>query len=114
VNNANYLNYLELARYEYLRDIGFDYAGFVNAGYAVYIAKITIEYKESALPDDEIVIRTKPLKKGAASGVLSQELRRSSDNAWIAQAEVTWACVNIHTRKLCKLPDGFDVEGLKP
>jgi acyl-CoA thioester hydrolase len=114
VNNATYLNYLEHARYEFLRDIGFDYKDFVEKGFAVYIAKITIEYKASAWPDDEIIIRTRPLKKGAVSGVLSQELRRVSDNTWIAQAQVTWACVNAHTGKPCRLPQGFDLEGLKP
>nr|AGS54424.1 thioesterase family protein [uncultured bacterium contig00218] len=63
VNNANYLNYLEYARYEYLKDIGFDYEKAIKAGYGVYIARIEIDYKMPAFTDDTLVIKSKPVKK---------------------------------------------------
>ena len=37
VNNANYLNYLEFARYELLKDVGFDYQKAIRSGYGIYI-----------------------------------------------------------------------------
>jgi acyl-CoA thioester hydrolase len=117
VNNANYLNYLEYARYEFLRSVGFDYQGFIDAGFAVYIAKIEIEYKSSSLTDDELTITTWPLKKGAVSGTLAQRIsRKEADGSetLISDAKVTWACVNARTRKLVRLPAQWDLEGLAP
>jgi acyl-CoA thioester hydrolase len=111
VNNANYLNYLEFARYEYLRSIGFDYPALIKAGYGLYVARIEIDYKRSAVTDDALSIRTWALKKGAVSGVLAQEIRRGDDI--IATAKVTWACVD-STGKPSRLPPAWNLPGLKP
>ncbi|MDR2419494.1 MAG: acyl-CoA thioesterase [Treponema sp.] len=111
VNNANYLNYLEFARYEYLRSIGFDYPALLKAGYGLYVARVEIDYKKSAVTDDALYIRTWPLKKGAVSGLLAQEIRRGDDI--IATAKVTWACVD-STGKPSRLPPQWDVPGLNP
>ncbi|MDR1399233.1 MAG: acyl-CoA thioesterase [Treponema sp.] len=111
VNNANYLNYLEFARYEYLRSIGFDYPTLLKAGYGLYVARVEIDYKKSAVTDDALCIRTWPLNKGAVSGLLAQEIRRGNDI--IAVAKVTWACVD-STGKPSRLPLQWDVPGLKP
>jgi acyl-CoA thioester hydrolase len=111
VNNANYLNYLEFARYEFLRAIGFDYFKAVDAGYGIYIARIEIDYKKSALTDDELRIKSWPIKKGAVSGVLAQEIRRADD--LIAAAKVTWAFVDSRGVPV-KLPKEWDYPGLRP
>jgi acyl-CoA thioester hydrolase len=111
VNNANYLNYLEYARYEYLRDIGFDYEKAIKDGYGVYIARIEIDYKMPAFTDDNLVIKSKPVKKGAVSGTIAQEIWRG-DNLLIA-AKVTWAFVDSKGQPV-KIPAEFDVPGLKP
>ncbi|MDR2371065.1 MAG: acyl-CoA thioesterase [Treponema sp.] len=111
VNNANYLNYLEYARYEFLRAIGFDYPRAVKAGYGVYIARIEIDYKKPALTDDELTIKSWPVKKGTVSGVVAQEIWRGKD--LIVAAKVTWAFVD--SRGLpTKIPKEWDLPGLKP
>jgi acyl-CoA thioester hydrolase len=111
VNNANYLNYLEFARYEYLKDIGFDYPLAIKSGYGVYVARIEIDYKKPALVDDTLIIKTWPLKKGAVSGVLTQEIRRGED--LLAAAKVTWAFVD--SRGIpAKIPKEWDMPGLYP
>ena len=111
VNNANYLNYLEFARYEMLRDFGFDYAAMINAGYGIYVARIEIDYKKPAFSDDELLIKSWPVKKGAVSGVISQEIRRGDD--LLAEAKVTWAFVDSKGMPV-KIPPQWDVPGLKP
>lgn len=111
VNNANYLNYLEYARYEFLRSIGFDYPQAVNAGYGVYVARVEINYRKSALPDDVLLIRSWPVKKGAVSGVIAQEIKRGED--LITEAKVTWAFVDSRGVP-AKIPPEFDLPGLKP
>jgi acyl-CoA thioester hydrolase len=111
VNNANYLNYLEYARYEYLRDIGFDYLKAVEKGYGLYIARIEIDYKMPAFTDDDLVIKSKPVKKGAVSGVIAQQIWRNND--LLIEAKVTWAFVDSKGSP-AKIPPEFDLPGLKP
>jgi acyl-CoA thioester hydrolase len=111
VNNANYLNYLEYARYEFLKDVGFDYKKAVQAGYGVYIARIEIDYKRPAFADDMLVIKSKPIKKGAVSGVIAQEIWRGDD--LLIEAKVTWAFVDSKGQPI-KVPAEWDVAGLRP
>ncbi|MDR0589107.1 MAG: acyl-CoA thioesterase, partial [Spirochaetaceae bacterium] len=92
VNNAVYLNYLEFARYEFLKDINFDYPAMIKAGYGVYIARVEIDYKKPALAGDVVIIRSWPIKKGAVSGVIAQEITRGED--LLVTARVTWAFVD--------------------
>jgi acyl-CoA thioester hydrolase len=111
VNNANYLNYLEYARYEYLKDVGFDYPAAVKAGYGVYIARIEIDYKKSAITDEELLIKTWSIKKGAVSGTVAQEIWRGED--LLINAKVTWAFVDSRGMPT-RIPAEWDLPGLKP
>jgi acyl-CoA thioester hydrolase len=111
VNNANYLNYLEYARYEFLKDVGFDYLKVIEAGYGTYIARIEIDYKMPAFTDDKLVIRSRPIKKGAVSGVIAQEIWRGE--SLLVEAKVTWVFVDSKGQPV-KIPPEFDLPGLKP
>ena len=128
VNNANYLNYLEYARYEFLKDINFDYRAMVEAGYGVFVARIEIDYKKPAKTDDKLLLKTWPIKSGAVSGVLCQEIWREDPGKGppeadpkslpeaddlVAQAKVTWAFVDSKGMP-AKLPAQWNVPGLKP
>ena len=111
VNNANYLNYLEYARYQLLKDVGFDYPAMIKAGYGVYVARVEIDYKKPALAEDELLIKSRPIKKGAVSGVIAQEILRGDD--LLVEAKVTWAFVD--SRGLpAKIPPQWNMPGLKP
>lgn len=109
VNNANYLNYLEHARSEYLKNIGFDYKTFVEAGFGVYVIKVSITYKAPALPDDVLEITTKPIKRRRASGIFFQQIKRG--DTLICEAEVTWASIG-KDNKMAAIPAKWDVPGL--
>ena len=111
VNNANYLNYLEYARYEFLRDVGFDYNAMIKEGYGIYVARIEIDYRKPAIADDELNIRSWPIKKGKVSGVIAQEIWRGED--MLIEARVTWAFVDSKGIP-SRLPPQWDMPGLKP
>ncbi len=112
VNNANYLNYLEFARMDYLYDIGFDYNGMFEAGYRLYVTQINISYKASALLYDDLLIDTETVKLKKISGTFLQKIYKK-DGTVCAEAEVSWACVNKDGRPT-KFPEEFIVEGLLP
>ena len=111
VNNANYLNYLEYGRYELLKAVNFDYPAMFKAGYGVFVARIEIDYKMAATIDDELVIRSWPIKKGAVSGIIAQQILRGKDT--IVEAKVTWAFVN-SAGQPTKIPPEWNVPGLAP
>ncbi|MDR1302738.1 MAG: acyl-CoA thioesterase [Treponema sp.] len=111
VNNAHYLHYLEYARYEFLKTIGFDYPKAIDTGYGVYIARIEIDYKKSAIVDDVLLIRSWPVKKGAVSGTMAQEITRGDQV--IVTALVTWAFVDARGLPT-RIPQEWDLPGLKP
>jgi acyl-CoA thioester hydrolase len=111
VNNANYLNYLEFGRYEFLKTIGFDYPGVIAAGFGVYVARIEIDYKKSARTDDGLTIKSWPLKRGAVSGVIAQEIWRDAE--LLVSAKVTWAFVTASGLPV-KIPAAWDRPGLTP
>jgi len=111
VNNANYLNYLEFARYEYLKTIGFDYPSIIKEGYGIYIARLEIDYKKPAVTDEHLTIKSWPIKKGAVSGIIAQEIWRGEE--LIVKAKVTWAFVDSKGQP-AKLPPKWDMPGLNP
>ena len=111
VNNANYLHYLEFARYEFLKDVGFDYKAMIRAGYGVFVARIEIDYKKPAVTDDELLIKSWPLKKGAVSGVMAQQIWRAEE--LLIDAKVTWAFVDSKGVPV-KIPPQWDMPGFKP
>ena len=111
VNNATYLNYFEVARMEFLNDIGFDYAGLLSRGLSLFVAKISVAYKAPALLNDDLVVVTEPVKKKRMSGVFRQTIYRGDTE--ICTADITWACVNGEGKPV-PLPGEFESAALRP
>ncbi len=112
VNNAVYLNYLEMARMDFLNKSGFDYNGIVAEGFYLYVTHVDIYYKASALLNDELEIETYPTQLKHITGQMHQIIRKK-DGTICAEADVTWASVT-KTGRPSKLPGKYLVEGLKP
>ena len=111
VNNAVYLNYLEYARHQYLKDIDLSLDDLRVCGFAMLVVEIQIRYRKPAKNDDELTIVTRPLKRLRLSGILNQRILRK--NTELAEAEVKWTCVDAHGRPV-PLPVRFHREGLDP
>jgi acyl-CoA thioester hydrolase len=111
VNNAVYLNYLEYARMEFLKDSGFDYEKFRAAGFGLVVARVCIDYKQPALLHNQLTIKTTPEKLRKSFGVFRQTVLRGND--LIAEAEVTWFCVNADGRP-SPMPEESIVPALRP
>ncbi len=111
VNNAVYLNYLEHARMEFLKSIGFDFYHFRTKGFALIVSKVVVQYKKPAVLDDALSISTYSIKKGITSGILRQIIKRN--DIVICEADITWVCVNPQG-KPAKLPEEFNKKELYP
>lgn len=112
VNNAVYLQYLEVGRMEFLKAIGFDYQALFEQGYYLYVTHVDIYYKNSARLFDELSIEVEPIKLGKLSGTFSQRIV-NQNGILCAEAEVSWGCVNTEG-KPSRIPEQFMVPGLYP
>ena len=111
VNNAVYLNYLEYARHEFLNSAGITLKTFREMGFNLIVARVCIDYKCQAVEGDLLDIITMAIKKNKASGVFKQTVLNNEEV--IAEAEVTWACVDSKMRP-ARIPAGLDIPELEP
>ena len=94
VYHANYLNYMERARTEYLREQGLSVAAMAAAGAVFPVVRMSIDFKAPARHDDLLKVTTVPVRVGGSSFTLRQQVLRSRDNQLLVLAEVTLACVS--------------------
>ncbi len=98
VNNAIYLNYLEFARMEVLEKKGFQLHKLKEEGFNLVIREIHIRYLYPAVPNDQLVIRTRLKEHTNVTATFFQEIVRLPDEKPIARADVTWVVVNSQGR----------------
>ncbi|MDZ7289638.1 MAG: acyl-CoA thioesterase [candidate division KSB1 bacterium] len=94
VNNAVYLNYLEEARLDLLRQCNFDFFAMTKEGVLPVIAKATIEYKSPARGNDVLIVKGTIPKIGKTSLLMQYEIRSRNDDRLVAQAETLMVFVN--------------------
>ncbi len=98
VNNARYLEFLEEARWEALESQpGFRW--MVEQGLAFVVVNINISYRRPALLGDRLTVTSEMQKLNGKSGVLSQVITRDSNGDVVADALITFACVDLHSQK---------------
>ena len=109
VNNAVYLNFLESARVDLFRAGGASYRRMREEGFSFVVARICIDYRGEARMEDALVVVTEPVRRRAVGAVFSQKVYREdpSERTLIAEAEVTWACLNASGRPT-RLPEALE------
>jgi len=111
VNHAVYVNYLELARMQFLQTAGFDYKGLIQDGFFTVIARLDISYRAPAYADDELAIETEAVDVRRIGGTFHQTIRRGY--AVVAEADVHWCVVNADGRP-ARPPEKYDLRRLLP
>ena len=77
---ANYLKFMERARSDMLRAVGFDQRAFIDRGEGVYaVADLSIKYRMPAKLDDELVVVSAIRQVRAASVVIHQRVMRGDE-----------------------------------
>lgn len=109
VYHANYLNYMERARTEFLREQGCSVAQLASEGAVFPVVRMAIDFKAPARHDELLQITTVPVRVGGSSFTLQQQVLRAADDQLLVQAEVTLACVT-PTLKARRIP--AEVRGL--
>lgn len=103
VYHATYLDFLERARYEWLRELGFDVHVLIRTYKAIFMIRaLSIEYFKPALLDDLLQVTVQPEELGRSRITLSQRVLR--DGIILAQATVHAVCVGADTLKPMSVP----------
>jgi acyl-CoA thioester hydrolase len=100
---ANYLRFLERARTEWLRSLGFEQTELAAVHGIVFVVRsITLEYLKPARFNDELEVTVDAGEAGASRIELRQRVRRGADD--LVEARVEIACVNTASFKPVRIP----------
>jgi|SRR3954447_5235681 len=103
VYHSTYLDFLERARYEWLRELGFDIHSLIQVHKVIFmIRSLSIEYFKPALLDDLLHITAQPAELGRSQITIAQKVTRGADV--LTKATVQAVCVGADTLKPVSLP----------
>jgi acyl-CoA thioester hydrolase len=107
VHHGNYALYVEESRTNLMRERGCSYAELERRGFGLPVRRMEMRFRAPALYEDEIVVRTRIGRVGAASVTFESEIHRLQDEAHLASITVELACVSLRSqdRKPVVLPD---------
>ena len=100
---ANYLKFIERARTEFLRSIGYQQEKLLNEGLIFVVNGIQMSFRKPAKLDDSLNIKTRLIKLGKASFHFDQEVF-SEENFLLCKGLVRCACLDSKSFKPVALP----------
>lgn len=101
VNNARYLEYLEEARWQFFNDTKV-MNGLDEKGLVFVLVNVNINYRQPALMNQRLVIKTNFLSFGKSSCKLSQTIILKDDDSVIVDAEITFVLLDPLKNKACQ------------
>ncbi len=103
---ANYLVWMEVARVNHCRQIGFEYRDMEADGAVLAVTEVKCQYRASARFDDEVRILTRVTEARSRSIRFSYEMHRASDDLLLASGETLHAVCN-HEGHMIRLPEKY-------
>jgi acyl-CoA thioester hydrolase len=99
---ANYLRFMERARTEWLRSLGFDQAPLMDAGIAFAARSVNAEYLKPARLDDELTVISVIESLGRAQVTFGQRILRGEE--LLVDAKIRIACLGLRKGKAAAMP----------
>ena len=103
---ANYLKYFERARTEFFRSRGFELRKGLAENINYVVHSLSIQYKQSARLDDELIISTQVIKVGKTFLIFNQKVV-NQEKQLLVDAEVKIACLHFDSAKPRRLPESL-------
>ncbi len=100
---VNYLKFMERARTEFLRHLGFDHYLHTGEDFMFVVRSANVRYSRPARMDDALLVSAQLQSLGRASLTFRQEVRRG--DAVLCTADVDIACVKRSDLKPRALPE---------
>jgi tol-pal system-associated acyl-CoA thioesterase len=106
VYHSEYLKFLERARTEWLRHLGFDHQALARTHRVIFVVTAAaIDFTRPARLDDTLAVSVRLESLGKVRCVFAQEIRR--DDEVLVSARVTVACVAGENLKPAEIPEGL-------
>jgi acyl-CoA thioester hydrolase len=110
VYHADYLNFMERARTEWLRSMGFEQEKLSKELAIIFaVRKVTIDYIKPANFDELLTVNTRILRQGKASLLFEQSIT-NEEKEKVCQAEIKIACLDNKNMKPAPIPDNILLE----
>jgi len=101
---ANYLRFLERARSEWLRELGYRQSELASQlGLVFVVSSVRIDYRRPARLDDELEVHCRAHARRSANIVFAQQIVRGDE--LIAAAQVSVVCVDSQRMKPTRMPE---------
>ena len=103
VYHGNYVQYLEMGRIEWLRNLGISYREMEESGIMLPVVSITLNYKKSARYDDLIHVKTQLKKEPSVAIEFDYEITDENGDI-LTLATTKLAFINMKTNKPMRCP----------
>jgi acyl-CoA thioester hydrolase len=108
---ANYLKFMERARTEWLRSLGFEQDQLLRQDGIIFAVRhVEVGYHQPARFNDALQVSASLLMRGRASLTFYQEVVRTSDSAVLSAGKIKTACVDIKTMRPTPVPEKILME----
>lgn len=107
VNNAMYMAYIEDCGVQVAAAFDWPMTRMMEAGFGIVARRYRIEYKQSAVMDDELEVATWISDVKRATVVRHYTITRVADGALLARAHVLWVWINLESGRPIRIPDDF-------
>ncbi len=106
VYHAEYLKFMERARTEWLRHLGFDHQALARQHRVVFVVTAAaVDFLRAARLDDNLAVSVQLESLGKVRCVFVQEIRREDD--LLVKARITVACVTGEQFKPVEIPEAL-------
>lgn len=106
VYHGEYLKFLERARTEWLRHLGYDHQALARDHRVLFVVtSLAIDFAKPARLDDSLAVSVRLESMGKVRCVFAQEVRR--DDEVLVKARVTVASVAEGSMKPAEIPEGL-------
>lgn len=109
VYHANYLKFMERARTEWLRQLGFEQDQLRNEKNVLFaVHSMQLNFRQPARFNDQLLVRSTLLQTSGASMQFEQQVLRDATS--LCEATVKVACLNAESFQPCPLPNSILTE----
>ncbi|VAW91288.1 Tol-Pal system-associated acyl-CoA thioesterase [hydrothermal vent metagenome] len=105
VYHANYLHFMERARTEWLRAMGFEQDELKSQMDVLFaVRSMNLEYYSPARFNDSLMVTVKIINLRGASMMLEQDIKKENESGVLCQGKVRIVCLTASSFRPCPIP----------
>ena len=110
VYHASYLKFMERARTEWLRALGFEQDGLARQGVLFVVRSVALDYRRPARFNDNLRVESRVVQLRRAALTFEQNIVDDPSEAPVCSGRVTVVCVDAHTLRPKPMPQTIVAE----